>query len=239
MREELEKAVLDYENNRHLKGNYENPAVQGIIGALNLIPGLADGVKAATAILIEEKQKKKLDIICNIIFEDHTVVPDMIKNVDILYEFFRMIEVANKLKSNEKVIYLANLFKNSFITSSSYNFDQFEEYLLRINDLSFREIGFLKLLYDCEIKACKEFESKKCDNDKFYSSIYNNFLNVGTTVNNISENEITAILRGTLRSGFCEEMIFSYLGQSKQLYRVTDYFIKFLKMIESREGKNG
>jgi hypothetical protein len=233
MNEKLENAVLDYENNNIFKAVIDNPMSQGIIGALNLIPGLADSAKAVAAELIKERQKKKLDIICNIIFEDCSVVSEMIKNVDTLYEFFKMIEVANKLTSNEKVVYLANLFKNSFISNSNCSLDEFEEYLLRLNDLSFREIGILKLLYDCEIEASKEFEGKEIDNDKYYSSIYNNLLILGTKEYNISQNELAAILRGTIRSGFCEDMVFTYLGQSKQLYCVTDYFINFVNKIIS------
>lgn len=213
MNEKLEMEILDYNNLKELEDIGKNPVIQTL---LSLIPGISDGVKAAIEMKIYETQKKKIETVCDLIFTDINVTSDMLMNVDFIIEFLKMIDVVNKLSSNEKIKYIAKLFRSSFIESPDYNTSEFEEFLYRINDLSLREIDILVDLYN------------NFDNiEKFYKIEMDKFMLNRATVN--------SILSGISRSGFCSEMSGGmFLGHAGGYFSTTTYFENFIKKLGLR-----
>lgn len=60
-------------------------------------------------------------------------------------EYLRTMDVVNRVSQNDKVAYIAKLFKNSFIIRdiSEFDVDQYEEYLHRFDYLSLKEIHIM------------------------------------------------------------------------------------------------
>ena len=59
-------------------------------------------------------------------------------------EFARTLDVVNKLATNEKVQYIAKLFRKTFSTSLyKNNLSEYEEYLRRLEYISVRELELL------------------------------------------------------------------------------------------------
>lgn len=61
-----------------------------------------------------------------------------------------MLDVARKLITNDKLEYLARLYKNLIIEEEK-NYNLYEEYLRRLDELSFKEIEILHILDDLDL----------------------------------------------------------------------------------------
>ena len=81
-----------------------------------------------------------------ILSDSENITSDMVNNVEFIINFARLLEVVNRLASNDKIKYFANLLKNGYFTEDKIANDKFEEYLNLVNELSYRE---LFLLIEC------------------------------------------------------------------------------------------
>ena len=142
MNEELEIIKSEYNTMTEIKDIWENPLVKCIISH---IPFISSGIDSGLAKEIEKHQRKKLEMLFEIILEDDAITMDDVKDVDCIMLIAKTIDVVNRLIRNEKVVYLAKLLKNS-IKDKQRNIDEFEETLNKLAGLSLREIDLLYLL---------------------------------------------------------------------------------------------
>lgn len=144
MREDFEIIKNDYIANNEIKDIWENPVLKCIV---SYVPFWSSGIDYGLGKAIEIRQKKKLEMLFEIILEDGTITMEDINDVDCIMEFAKTMEVVNKLIRNDKVKYLANLLKNS-IKDKERDVDEFEELLNKLATLSLRELDLLNLLYE-------------------------------------------------------------------------------------------
>lgn len=71
----------------------------------------------------------------------------MVNDIEFILNFAKTIEAVNRLASNDKVKYFANLLKNGYFVSEKILNDTFDEYLHLLSVLSYREIEYLWFLY--------------------------------------------------------------------------------------------
>ena len=196
------------------------PILKGLkAGLLSLLPlGVGDGIKETIDEAIDltfgyfrnKKQEEFFDIIRN----SNTITKEMV-NVDFVMGYIKALEAVNRLSTNAKVKYIANLFKNTFCIEGKKNIDEYEEWLANLSSLSYREIKILIMLY----------ESNKKDEKKevFYKNIEKEL--------GLDEENTIAILTSVSKSGFCKEKVGAIVGYTGGEFYTTNYFQRFLEKI--------
>lgn len=187
----------------------------GIMTLIRGFPIIGDLINTNTVKTLNNMQEMKQKELMDVILSDKELITsEKVNNIEFIMEFIKMIEVVNKLASNEKVVYIANLFRSSFIETNNYNTSEFEEYLFRLNDLSLREINILVDLYN------NSFELER-------------FYKISEEKHGLNKETINAILSSITRSGFCSELGGTMtLGYTGDFYFTTPYFEAFLKKIK-------
>lgn len=199
-----------------------NPISKGLKSCLCSLcqtPGIGEGIGEAIGVAIdltlENFQKKKQEEFINIIRESNNITKEMITDIDFIMGFIKATEAVNRLSTNDKVIYIANLFKNTFCIEGEKNIDEYEEWLANLSSLSYREINILIMLY----QSNKNKEKK----EMFYSNMEEKL--------GLDKENIIAILTSISRSGFCKEKVGTFLGYTGGEFYTTDYFERFLEKI--------
>jgi len=152
----------------------DNTLAQMIVSGLGKFPIVGEVIDVAT-IGIREKLKKdrneRLASVLEIIMSDNTITPDMVNGIEPIMAFAKMFNVARRLIRNDKLKFLANLYKN-LILEEDRDYNQFEEYLERLESLSYRELQILfslhqnQLSYHDEEKLLKEKEEQRKKKEK-------------------------------------------------------------------------
>ena len=124
-----------------------NPVIKTL---LSFIPAFGTGIDSAIHNILEKEQNKRLQRICEIIISDNQITTKQINDVKDIVSFVKMLDVARKLITNDKLEYLARLYKN-LITEEEKNYNLYEEYLRRLDELSFREIEILYSLDELDL----------------------------------------------------------------------------------------
>lgn len=230
MNNEFEIAKKSLEDIKTLNDIWEHPAVKMIYGALNIIPPIAGALDATISKKLENYQKEKQQKLCEIIFQDNSITLEDVKNVEIIMEYARMLDVVNRLATNEKLVYIANLFKKSVPNMICHDgVAEFEEYLYRLDYISYREIDLLYILYGCE-KDALNYENEKVSK---MEKAWQMFKDLACDKYKVSEKMIIAMMSGLVTTGFCREanIIFPDDNAVENPYYTTEYFERFLSLI--------
>lgn len=111
--EETKKELDQINNVIELSQNW---IVQGVQGALiGRIPGLDNAVGAMISQRLAKEQKKKVQKLCDTIFNDTNINMDRVKDIDIVMEMVKTVDVVLKLSQNEKIVYIGTLFRKCFL----------------------------------------------------------------------------------------------------------------------------
>lgn len=194
----------------------------------NSCPGIGLIKQAANARLLKFQELKQKEF-CNIVLSEPALVTsEKIQDVDFIMSMAKTLEVINRTSQNDKVKYIANLFKRSFVAVDEYNLNQFEEFLHRLDYLSIREIDLLIGLY-----KYSEHNSRKYHEEWYtYKALVAE--NLG-----LSKKEIVSIFNGLCMTGFCSSLNVLFPSgdgegddEENAIY-VTEYFKRFLELIIS------
>ncbi|MGG7160220.1 hypothetical protein [Clostridium baratii] len=218
--EKMKKIENELKRGESVDKLINNPISKGLkAGLLSLLPtGVGDGINETIDEAIDltlgyfrnKKQEEFFDIIRN----SNTITKEMVK-VDFVMGYIKALEAVNRLSTNAKVKYIANLFKNTFCIEGEKNIDEYEEWLANLSSLSYREIKILIMLY----------ESNKKDEKKevFYKNIEKEL--------GLDEENTIAILTSASKSGFCKEKVGAIVGYTGGEFYTTNYFERFLEKI--------
>lgn len=216
---EIEKSQL--QNSETIGDIIANPVIKSALDLLAEIPGAGSLSKNVLEQGIAEFQKKKKEEFLDYILESgELIVQKDIIDVTFIMELAKTLEVLNRLATNEKIIYIANLFRNSLLQGEERDIDLYEENLKRLDDLSIREITILAKLYQHTI-----------NNEAFYDDV--------KQIYNMDKDEIKNVLASMSRTGFCKEKVGAYLGYEGDAYHTTPLFEKFIQKlgIETTDAK--
>lgn len=194
--------------------SFANPAVEGIKTLKDVVVNKFDSFQ-------NEKRNKFYDIV----LEDKAMITsDKVQDITFIMEFLRTIDVVNRISQNDKVDYIAKLFKKSFVIRdiNEFNVNQYEEYLHRLDYLSLKEIQILMSYY----KYSKiSIENHHHEWYSFKTMIANEMLT--------TEDDIASIFSGLCMTGFCRVYKTMFPGKSgrEDPIFITDYFKRLVDMI--------
>lgn len=209
----------------------ESPVGQILLSLIDEFPILGVIKTMAESSLDNFKQKKRKEL-CNLIFSDNKITEEMVKDVSFIMEFYKLIEVVDRLSTNTKVEYLGKLFKNTVLSETENKYDNFNEYLYRFKEMSEREIEILYMLYEEEIEFINIGEMITDANYKEMARIWKEFRVKATNNFSIDEAVLNSILTGVQRTGFCSLETIHLAGGDMSVFIVTKYFIDFIELIK-------
>lgn len=206
---------------------WENPVVQSLISVLDVIPGAGTAIDSSVKQMIKDYQKKKLEALFTYILEDTSITVEKVSNVTVLMEMARTIDVVARLQCNDKIQYFSNLMKNAIREDDAY-INTFDEWLERLQSMSYFEIKLLTFFYKFELQYEKNVPVEK-EQESYYrvESCWREFRTAASKEFSISTAEVEARVLSLCRLGFCNQMDIAYLGCSHKVYYTTVYFEKF------------
>ncbi|NAS19572.1 hypothetical protein GND98_017360 [Clostridium butyricum] len=188
---EIKQQINRTEKLKSVKEGHIGITVSSLLG---LIPIIGDFVDSEVDKKFTEFQNEKREKLIEVILSDsERITKEMVQDVEFIINFSKALEAVNKLATNDKVKYFANLIRNSYLCDEQIENDVFEEYLNILNELSFREINYLLFLRDNQIgngkKGVKWIDFIKRFEEKF----------------NISKKNVYNIYYRLKRTGFVDE----------------------------------
>lgn len=122
--------------------------ITSILKSVPVIGDLLDG--CIDAVLTEFQQRKRNELIQLILSDGECITSAMVNDVEFIINFAKTLEAVNRLATNDKVCYFANLLRNGYLGMKRISNDEFEEYIYLLSTLSYREIEHLVVLYRFE-----------------------------------------------------------------------------------------
>lgn len=238
---------IDNLNNIERKNDiFNNPVTKTLLSALGIVPVVGSivesGIDSGLNAYLKKEEENRLLLICEKIVSDNSITLDMVKDVKEIISFAKMLDVSRKLITNDKLDYLVRLYKNLVIQDEK-NYNEYEEYLRRLDELSFREIEILHILdeQDLVIEDLKVYAQDKAGifDDKAHhikvktiEEKWVKFQNVIQQEFGIDSLDLQGYMLSISRSGFCIQFNGFHMPiRSNSIYAVTKYYRKFAKSI--------
>ena len=214
-----------------------------IIASLKKIPIVGEYIDSSIEKALTEFQRKKQEELIDMIIKSKTITSDDVNDMEFLFNFAKTLEAVNRLATNDKVKFFANLLKNGYLTKEKISCDEFDEYLNILNRLSFREIEYLWFLYNYQTNNFgKEKEkhnyfinfgiefSKTFNCDKFdYIGVYDKLTATGCV------EKYYIAYPGTIQEindGYYDDYQMSEINIGVDYYYISENFIKFIRIIK-------
>lgn len=228
---DLEKTKKQLHRIEKAQDIVENPVGQIIFSLIDEFPILG-AIKTMAENSLDSFQQKKRKKLCNIIFSDNKITKEMVKDVSFIMEFYRLIEVVDRLSTNTKVEYLGRLFKNTVLLETENKYDNFNEYLYRFKEMSEREIEILYMLYE-EMKSIKMGEIITDKSQQEMARNWREFRIKASNYFSIDQAVLLSILTGIQRTGFCSLEVIHFAGGDMSVFVVTKYFREFVELVKN------
>lgn len=210
----------------------ENLIGKTVFSLIEKFPILGTVVNVTIENSLRRFQEQKREELCNVIFSDNKITEEMVKDVSFIMEFYKLIEVVDRLSTNTKVEYLGKLFKNTVLSETENKYDNFNEYLYRFKDMSEREIDILYLLYEEEMEFIKIWQLRTDDDQKELAKIWREIRLRATKQFSIDEAMLRSILTGIQRTGFCALETIHFAGGDLSVFIITKYFMDFMELVQ-------
>lgn len=142
---QIESTKLALNNTDQIIDIKANPAVKTtILSIVKAVPIVGELVDTTIDKVLTNYQEKKRNQLLDIILSDgERITSEMVSDVEFIINFARTLESINRLATNDKVEFFANLLKNGYFTDHKITNSEFEEYQELIKELSYREIYIL------------------------------------------------------------------------------------------------
>ena len=104
---------------------FSNPMIKSGMEMLGEIPGIGSLAKNLLEQEVAEfqKERKREEFLSYITESEELIAKSDVADVPFLMELARTLEVLNRLATNEKVLYIANLFKHTFLLAGDRDID--------------------------------------------------------------------------------------------------------------------
>lgn len=228
---------------------FDNPVVnvlKSIVDKYIPIPIPIDAVMDPIHALLRKDYERKEGILFEAIIKDDKITLKDIQDVKVIIEFIKLYKVAMHVTNNEKLQFLGNLFRNSVLDDeqNTNKYEEYEEFLERINMLSYRELQILAYLRKCGdkvphiINVTPDVQEENEEQNKYISTqvdqaeAWKYFKNNCVNELKLDYDIIFSILVGTERSGFCFHWDELYPGGSNKVFYTTTYFERFIDKIK-------
>ena len=210
------KAIADKYSN--------NPLLRSLI---QLFPyGIGSAIDTFIIVKFDRILAQKATIFFNELEKGNVHLSDeLINSEDFLHCYFATRNAVINSRREEKIRLLARMLKNSFCNLSPINTDEFEEYLSILDDLSYRELVILQILYRYEEEYPMINEETPISRS---SRFWDKFIEEVSERINVRIDELYAMLIRLNRSGCYETFIGNYYGYSGDKGRLTIVFYKLV-----------
>ena len=232
--EDFERNKKQLQKIEAIKGAKDNYLIKStvteVVKSIPIIGSLIDSSIDAT---LTEFQRFKREELINIISKDvGHITRDMVNNVEFIMNFAKTLDAVNRLSSNDKVQYFAKMLKKGYLVDDPINTDEFDEYLFQLSTLSYRQINLLIDLYIHEkINIFVENEPDRDNKLAPRSGKWGSFIDEITSKYNLTAEEVVSIFSSISKTGFCAEIVGTYLGYTGGVFYTTDSCAKFVKLI--------
>ena len=177
--DKLEKIKQSLNNSEDLVDIKNNPIVKvTILSVIKAVPILGDLIDSSLDNCLTIFQENKRNELIKLILSNVNITSDMVNDVEFILNFAKTLEAVNRLSSNDKIRYFANLVKNGYFTANKVENDLFEEHLRLLTTLSFREIEYLYFLYQYQNKHFGK-SNKKGEYTRDFGLEFSNVFNCG------------------------------------------------------------
>lgn len=231
MNEELEIVKLDLNNIEQVKNVKSNPAIKAtILSVLKTVPIIGELADSTIDIFLTNFQAKKRKELLEIILSDINITSEMVNDVEFIMNFAKTLEAVNRLATSDKVKYFANLLKNSYFGSDKIDNNEFEEFFDAINNLSYRQIQVLTILYSIENNPEPYIDKAISEKEYLPSRYWSAFKKELEYKLHINQDDVYSIMKSIEKTGlFTLYNGFSF--GSIEEGTLTPYFKKFANRI--------
>ena len=178
-----------------------------------------------------EKISKNRQIFCDDIMAlGFSVTREQLNDVAFLTEFQKTIEVIDRLATNEKIHFFANLFHNSFSGKDKFDYDEYEELLRSLSQLSKSEICLL-----IDFWRASQLQKQDKDNPVFRTS-WDRFAAICFD-KGIDKERLIAKMTAISRTGLCKEETGSMFNYSGGMFFPTPLLDDLISKIQSDKEK--
>lgn len=183
-----------------------------------------------TPVIQEKLDKKRCKIrqqfLDEIIALGFSVTPKQLDDDVFLTELLNTIEVIDKLATNEKIQFFANLFHNSFSGKDKFDYDEYEELLRSLSQLSKSEICLL-----IDFWRASQLQKQDKDNPAFRTS-WDRFAAICFD-KGIDKERLIAKMTAISRTGLCKEETGSMFNYSGGMFFPTPLLDDLISKIQS------
>ena len=245
--DKFESVKQSLNNSEDLADIKNNPIVKvTILSVLKAIPILGDLIDSSLDNCLTAFQESKRNELIELIISNANITSDMVNDVEFILNFAKTLEAVNRLSSNDKIRYFANLVKNCYFTANKVENDLFEEYLRLLTILSFREIEYLYFLYQYQNKYFGK-SNKKGEYTRDFGLEFSNAFNCGKFdyIDVYDKLAATGCVQKfyigyasrieKVNDGYYEDYQMSDIEVDIDYYYINDGFVHFLQMISDKE----
>lgn len=215
-KEKIQSVVNDLRSSEEIYEILKNPILRTASDMGKCVPALAPVVSLSDNVALASVERRIVENRHKLVEMLRKCKPnitlDDINNADFILDYAKLQEAVERLRSNEKIEFLASLFAYYHIDVMDADLEEYDEMLRRINELSMREIKLLKLLDD-HLKTC----------DEFYR--------VAEAELALDKDMVNSMLTSLTKTGFCKEKTGAILDYSGNSFSTTVLFDRFLKII--------
>ena len=161
----LNKAIKD---NKSIdkKINMFNSPVAGVVkNMISNIPLIGSFLTESTHRMLIKRQQEKREHLIKMILSDETyTTSEKVNSVEFIIDLIKTVEVVDRLTTNDKIEYFANLIKCTYLNDGKLEVKDFDSYFDLIKRMSYASISKL-------VEMITEFQndSKKSKlNEKYY-----------------------------------------------------------------------
>jgi len=211
-----------------LAKRYEkSPVIRALVQLIPLgIGGAADA--ALTTIISNIREDRARTFFDELAAQGLPLTEKEMQSEDFLHAYFATCKAALNTRRREKIRLFAGLLHN--YASNPTEFEEFEEHLSVLDDLSYREFQVLVILKQYEEANPQRQEENEL---KRANRFWDGFLAECATKLKIPTEEINGMLTRLNRTGLYQTIVGAYLDYSGDRGRLTPNFYRFIEKLNT------
>lgn len=201
-----------------------------LIRTLGQITPIGSAIDTWTSIKINNIKEKRIKVFLDqfVSLDGLSIPAEVVELEDFIHCYLATVKIVSNTRREEKIKMFASLLKNTFDKSIIVDTDEYEEYMLILDELSYKEIAMLIELEKLENKTSRSED----ENDLQYSlKFWDEFQKILIEEMKIDENEIDSKISRLERSGCYETFKGNYFGYSGGKGKTTPMFKKLKSLI--------
>ena len=233
----IRESLAEYELAEDMLDIYKNPTVSGMrelaFALSKSIPVLGTVFDETVLGILENHQKAKQQQLLEAIIHNADLLSSQrVHAIPFLMEFARTQQAVLRLANEKKVQFICNLFVNYFVKEEHEDVDEYDEFLLHLEQLSYRELDLLVHLYEYQREEAKRQNMEELTTS---AEVFEKLRIYAEKEYGLSRGELIGLMTSVTKSGFCKEETGAFLNNTGGKFMVTGYFEKFLRYVRERD----